>query len=117
MVYIVVNMDNSIHTIAEKPDDVLIDGQQRFELDMTLADLPNDFDNDFYTWNGTNISRKDESIINQIKETRINKIKRSKKINAQQKLSEIEKLEQTDPNEDYTEEKDAYQKIIDDNII
>lgn len=46
MLYAVINQDNSIHTISEKDDDVLLVGQKRFTVDeIPLAD-----NIDFLVW-------------------------------------------------------------------
>lgn len=113
--YIVINQDNSIHTISEKEDDVLVDGQQRFEME----EKPANFFSDSYYWDSQNqqLVKKTQAEIDAIQNEKQGIENRQKKIEAMRSLRAVEELEILDANEDYTQEKAGYQQILNDLIV
>lgn len=111
--YIVVNQDGSIHTIAEKDNDILTTGQRRY----ILNEWPKDYDdNRFYYWNGQEIKRKPVSEINDIKDKYNEKFRKYKVKQSFKELKKIEEIEKIDKG-NWQEEKAKWQKILDENII
>jgi len=105
--YVVVNnADNSIHTVAEKPNDVLRPGQSRYVIPEYLPG----FDNQFHYWNPQSkmIMRKTDPQITAIMDNRKEKNDKYIMTEAAKGLILIERVEALDPNRDYTAEKQVF---------
>lgn len=111
MVYVIVNLDNSIHTVSEKNDDVLKEGQTKYQINNFPEKHPI-----YYKWDNIEkkLKLKTENELKPIKDKE-DEGKIKIKIEAKQKLLAIEQLEIEDSNEDYSTVKAIYKKIIDDN--
>ena len=110
--YIVVNLNNSIHTAAKKADDVLSNGQKRFPI---YEELPDEFQNDFYYWGENGLTRKSDIEIKEIQDKEKEDVRKSNILSAYKKLKEIEAIELIDKG-DWSKEKAKYQDIIDKEI-
>ena len=60
MPFVVWNADGSIHTVADKEDDVLVAGQTRKQVDV--ADLPDEHISR-YTYDGTTFTKKTQAVL------------------------------------------------------
>lgn len=107
--YVVVNADNSIHTVAEKPNDVLYAGQRRYKIE---EDFPSSFDNDLYYWNGTQIEAKPYEERKIILEKRHKHLRNMEILFYKEKLDKIKALEEEYSELDYSEEKQELQTKI-----
>lgn len=109
--YVVVNdADNSIHTVAEKPNDVLSPGQSRYVIEEYLTG----FDNEFHFWNPQSklIIRKTDPQITVITNNRQEQQSKQRIAEAAKQLLLIEKAETLDPNRSYVVEKQKQLDII-----
>lgn len=109
--YVVVNnADNSIHTVAEKPNDTLRSGQSRYVIDEYLPG----FDNEFHFWNPQSkmIMRKTNPQITVITENRKDQQDKQRIAEAAKQLLLIEKAETLDPNRSYAAEKQKQLDVI-----
>ena len=113
-VFAVINQDGSIHTVESTPNEVLQNGQKRFEIPAFPDKHPNN-----YKWS---FSKKEliEKTSQEIKEmddaieAENEKFVRTEKIEAQKSLDAIAVLTTKDPNEDYSKDKQKFDKIIND---
>lgn len=109
--YVVVNnADNSIHTVAEKPNDVLRPSQSRYVIEEYLPG----FDNEFHYWNPQSklIMRKTNPQILAITESRQEQQNKQRIAEAAKNLILLERAEQLDPNRSYTAEKQKQLDVI-----
>ena len=111
-VYVVVNPDNTIHTIEEKPDEVLVYGMRRYPIQAWPEFHPKN-----YMWSDTGLRIKnsnEQQIDLDIELEKRSEDNRSEKISAQIVLMAISELELSDTGENYSSERLKHEKIIND---
>ena len=106
--YVVTNPDGTIHTVEQLPLEKLNGGKVRHDIPPNV-EIPQNVDE--YNWKGDSFTKKKASVIATEKAERDKEIRIREKIEAQLKLNAISELEKTD-SEDYSFEKQKYEKII-----
>ena len=106
--YVVVNPDKTIHTVEEHPYEKLTGEKVRYDIGNTQ--YPEKINE--YIWQNGFVKKKDKDIADE-KEEIEKPMRIREKIDAQTKLLAISELEKTD-SEDYSFEKQKYEKIITD---
>ena len=108
-VYVIINPDNSIHCFEEKPNEQLVIGRQRFDLDEMPAKH-----HIYYNWvNGELVERPLSDVQADIDAFQ-KKVEIQEKISAQIVLMAISELELSDTGENYSSERLKHEKIIND---